>query len=87
MAVPVVIFGFLTLHESQPMHAKLLQLSSTPVTLWTVAHQAPLSMGFFRQECWSGLLCPYPGNLPMNLNTKEQMWHITQYQKTNQPQF
>ena len=25
------------------------------VTLWTVAHQAPLSMGFFRQEYWSGL--------------------------------
>ena len=28
------------------------------VTLWTIAHQAPLSMGFSRQECWSGLLCP-----------------------------
>ena len=28
------------------------------VTLWTVAHQAPLSMGFSRQEYWSGLLCP-----------------------------
>ena len=34
------------------------------VTLWTVAHQAPLSMGFFRQEYWSGLLCPPPGDLP-----------------------
>ena len=29
-----------------------------------VAHQAPLSMGFFRQEYWSGLLCPPPGRLP-----------------------
>ena len=29
-------------------------------TLWTVACQAPLSMGFSRQEQWSGLLCPYP---------------------------
>ena len=28
------------------------------VTLWTVAHQAPLSMSFFRQEYWSVLLCP-----------------------------
>ena len=28
------------------------------VTLWTVARQAPLSMGFFRQEYWSGLPCP-----------------------------
>ena len=34
------------------------------VTLWTVAHQASLCMGFSRQECWSGLLFPSPGNLP-----------------------
>ena len=34
------------------------------VTLWTVAHQAPLSMGFSRQEYWSGLPCLPPGNLP-----------------------
>ena len=31
------------------------------VTLWTVAHQAPLSMGFSRQEYWSVLPCPPPG--------------------------
>ena len=31
---------------------------------WTIAHQAPLSMGFSRQEYWSGLPCPPPGNLP-----------------------
>ena len=34
------------------------------VSLWTVAHQAPLSMGFSRQEHWSGLPCPPPGALP-----------------------
>ena len=33
-------------------------------TLWTVAHQAPLSMGFPRQEYWSGLPFPSPGDLP-----------------------
>ena len=33
-------------------------------TPWTVAHQAPLSMGFPRQEYWSGLPFPTPGNLP-----------------------
>ena len=33
-------------------------------TPWTVAHQAPLSMGFSRQEYWSGLLFPSPGDLP-----------------------
>ena len=31
---------------------------------WTVAHQAPLSMGFPRQEYWSGLPFPSPGDLP-----------------------
>ena len=34
------------------------------VTPWTVAQQAPLSMGFCRQEYWSGLPFPPPGNLP-----------------------
>ena len=33
-------------------------------TLWTVARQSPLSMGFSRQEYWSGLPCPPPGDLP-----------------------
>ena len=33
-------------------------------TLWTVALQAPLSMGFSFQEYWSGLPCPPPGDLP-----------------------
>ena len=34
------------------------------VTPWTVANQAPLSMGFPRQEYWSGLPFPSPGDLP-----------------------
>ena len=36
----------------------------TLVTPWTVTHQAPLSMGFPRQEYWSGLPFPSPGDLP-----------------------
>ena len=36
---------------------------SDSATLKTVPHQVPLSMGFSRQECWSGLLCPPPGDL------------------------
>ena len=40
------------------------QLCSTPATPWTVAHQAPLSVGLSRQEYCSGLLCPPPGDLP-----------------------
>ena len=34
------------------------------LTLWTVVHHFPLSMGFFRQEYWSGLPFPFPGDLP-----------------------
>ena len=34
------------------------------MTPWTVAHQAPPSMGFSRQEYWSGLPFPSPGHLP-----------------------
>ena len=33
------------------------------MTLWTIAHQAPLSTGFSRQEYWSGFPCPHPGDL------------------------
>ena len=33
-------------------------------TLWTVTRQAPLCEGFSRQEYWSGLPCPPPGDLP-----------------------
>ena len=38
---------------------------SDSVTLWTVTRWAPLSMGFPRQEYWSGLPCPPPGDLPV----------------------
>ena len=34
------------------------------MTLWTLACQAPLSVGFSRQGYWSGLPCPPPGDLP-----------------------
>ena len=39
-------------------------VSSDSAISWTVDCQAPLSMGFSRQEYWSGLLCPPPGDLP-----------------------
>ena len=42
-------------------HFSHVQLFMTP---WTVAHQAPLSVGFSRQEYWSGLPFPSPGDLP-----------------------
>ena len=40
------------------------QLCLTLATPWTVARQAPLSMGFSRQEYWSGVPFPPPGDLP-----------------------
>ena len=49
-------------------HVLYVRVSAKPLscvrlfaTPWTVAHQAPLSMGFSRQEHWSGLPCPPPG--------------------------
>ena len=39
-------------------------MSDSFATSWTVAHQAPLSMGFAKQEYWSGPLFPSPGDLP-----------------------
>ena len=48
-------------HSMWPcMPTKLLQFCPT---LWTVACQVPLSKRFFKQEYWSGLLCPPPGDL------------------------
>ena len=41
-----------------PSHVQLF------ATSWTVAHHVPLSMGFPRQEYWSGLPFPLPGDLP-----------------------
>ena len=43
---------------------KLLSLVRLFATPWTVAYQAPSSRGFSRQEYWSGLLFPSPGDLP-----------------------
>ena len=46
------------------MKVKLLSRVRLSVTLWTVAYQAPPSMGFSRQKYWSGLPFPSSGDLP-----------------------
>ena len=46
------------------MHTQWLSRVRLSVTPWTAARQAPMSMGFSRQEYWSGLLFPSPGDLP-----------------------
>ena len=50
------------------MHVQLLGHVQLFTTLWTVDCQAPLSMGFFRQEYWSGLPFPTPEDLPNPVN-------------------
>ena len=50
--------------DRKKVKVKSLSHVSLFATLWTAAHQAPLSMGFSRQEYWSGLPFPSPGDLP-----------------------
>ena len=45
-------------------HTLLCSAVSDSTTLWTIHHQAPLSVGFPRQEHWSGFPFPSPGDLP-----------------------
>ena len=53
-----------TVTGSQTVKVKSLSRVRLFATLWTVAHQAPLSMGFSRQKYWSGLPFPSPMDLP-----------------------
>ena len=57
----IFIVKFLTQKKVKVKSLSRVRLFATP---WTVAHQAPLSMGFSRQEYWSGLPFPSPGDLP-----------------------
>ena len=69
MFLPSQIYdGVLVLEstENEDKEKKVKSLSHVRLfaTPWTVAYQAPLSMGFSRQEDWRGLTFPSPGNLP-----------------------
>ena len=61
--MPLQIYDLQMFHlmEVKVKSLSRVQLFATP---WTVAYQAPLSMGFSRQEYWSGLPFPSPGDLP-----------------------
>ena len=58
--------GVCTILHCQLVKVKVTSLSCVLLfsTLWTVAYQDPLSMGFSRQEYWCGLPLPSPGDLP-----------------------
>ena len=57
----VVLTCFSCVPACMLSHFSHVRLFTTP---WIVAHQAPLSVGFSRQEYWSKLPCPPPGDLP-----------------------
>ena len=61
MIFPTLYSPYIWLGELPQQSLSRVRLFGTP---WTVAYQAPPSMGFFRQECWSGLPFPSPGDLP-----------------------
>ena len=55
---------FVTQKRKKEKKVKLLSRVRLFATPWTLAYQAPPSMGFSRQEYWSGLLFSAPGDLP-----------------------
>ena len=63
------------------MKVKLLSRVQLPVTPWTAAHQAPPSMGFSRQEYWSGLPLPSPRREDKMLNIWGSEYKIDYYGK------
>ena len=66
VAFPVVMYGCDSWTIKKVVKVKVRSLSHVYlfVTPWTVAYEAPLSMGFSRQAFWSGLPFPSPGDLP-----------------------
>ena len=63
-------------HRDTENESEVTQSCPTLCNPWTVAHQAPPSMGFSRQEYWSGLPFPSPGILMpiQSLGTPEGLW-------------
>ena len=57
-------------------HVKSFSCVQLCVNLWTIAFQGPLSMGFFRQEYWSGLPFLPPGDLP-NPQRNRKLYRLT----------
>ena len=60
----ITLFSLICTYLSQLSQFKSLSRVQLFATPWTIAYQAPPSMGFSRQECWSGLPFPSPGDLP-----------------------
>ena len=71
------VYGLRTALESSLLdtgwNEVLVAQCPAPCDPWTVARQAPLSMGFSRQEYWSGLPFPTPGDLPLTQGLKPRL--------------
>ena len=61
--------------EGLCVHVQSFQSCWLLATLWTIAHQAPQSMGFPRRDYWSGLPCPPQGDLP-NPGIKQRLLQL-----------
>ena len=77
MFLPSQIYdGVLVLEstENEDKEKKVKSLSRVRLfaTPWTVAYQAPLSMEFSRQECWSGLPRPYAYNVRCDMTAGDE---------------
>ena len=69
------LLDYVSVRVSSVVKLKVKSLSRVRLfaTPWTVAHQAPPSMGFSRQECWSGSPFPSPGNSVVRNNKKNTL--------------
>ena len=81
-----VYFQYLSFSKMSLSSVCMLSLSRVQlsVTPRTVAHQAPLSMGFSRQEYWNGPPCPPPGDLP-HPGTEPTSLHLLHCQEDSLP--
>ena len=83
--------AYLNSCPSWSVKAKVKSLSRVPlfVSPWTVAYQAPLSMGFSRQEYWRGVPLPSPGDLPTQglnpglLHCRQMLYHLSHQGRPN----
>ena len=74
--------------DKECVHAKSFSCARFFATLWTVACQAPLSIGFSRQEYWSGLPCPSLEDLPNpEIEMQEEKDKLKERLNKKEPEF
>ena len=85
--IHITVFNFAQERKKERKKEKSLSPVQLFMTSWTVAYQAPQSMGFSRQEYWSGLPFPSPGDFPTQgsnpslLHCAHTLYHLS-YQRS-----